>query len=192
VVSPTIVPTTIAPPQRPSTRGLALMWLGTALALSWAVWAIDGSFYGSFDVPVGRWPAWTLLDALLGPSALLAYVLVGVLWVCWDRRKHVLAGALAVATVLAAGSYLWVQHEADRARAGTPVWPSSLMPLSFSARAVTLLPIREPLPPDLPAKVLLLRNTPGIGTAVVYDPSGRRLWTLDERLVALATGEDWG
>jgi hypothetical protein len=29
-----------------------------------------------------------------------------------------------------------------------------------------------------------MRDTPGIGTVVVYDPAGRRIWTLDESLFA--------
>lgn len=188
----------IAPvrPSRPPLRRLWAIWAGTALVLSWVIWALNGSFYARFGVPSADWPEWSLVEALLGPSALVAWAVAGVLWVSWPRRRRFAVAAVAVVVLAIPGSYVWVRHEAERARAGTPVWPSPLVRgvggLRFSARAVTLMPLREPLPPDLPARVLLLRDDSH--TSIVYDPTNRGLWWVGNQLATwsvTAGGKTW-
>lgn len=172
--------TTITSPAHPSWRLILRLWAIGAFALSWVFWAVNGSFYGRLGVPVGGWPAWTMLDALLGPSALVAWALVGALWHWWARRWQVLAVALVGGVVLTGGSAMWVRHEADRARGGTPIRPSVAQPFDFSATAVTLLPMRGSLPAGLSPTVLLLRQE--ADGFRVYDPSRHQSVLVDWRV----------
>ena len=163
---------------RPPLRSLVLTWLGTALAVSFVMWWVGSSFYDRFHVLGTDRPSWDPWSALELPTQLLAWMVTIPVGLWWRRRGVVTAVAAVVALALAGAAHAWVQHEADRARSGTPVASSVWLPFSFSARAVTLLPYEDALPPGIPARVLLLWEEPS--THGVYDPaSGQTIWVGD-------------
>ena len=88
----------------------------------------------------------------------------------WPRRHVVVAFAVVALAMAGLGARAWAHHEADRARTGTPVWPRAVLPFTFSARAVTLVPSgTDMLPAGIPSRVLLLRSDEH--RSVVYDPA---------------------
>lgn len=163
-----------------SARTIWGTWAVTAFALSWILWGLNASFYARLGVGSADWPAWTLIETILGPSALVAWVVTLVV-VGW-RRRYVVPGLIAVAAFAALATFIWIGHEAERARSGVEVRSGAAMAVvggvRFSASEVTLFPLGQELPAGLSSPQVLLLRT-GRGRITAYDPDSRRVWTLD-------------
>lgn len=161
-----------------STRptGLQLLGAGALVTLiaSFVMWWADASFYSRFQVMVTEFPGWSPWSMLKLANQFLGWLVAAALWLAWSRRHLVVVGAVILLGMSGLVAHTWAEHEAGRVWAGTPVWPNSLLPFDFSARAVTMVPVSSTTV-GLPSRVLLLRADRS--SSIVYDPATRRtLW----------------
>jgi hypothetical protein len=178
------------PATRRRGKTLLVTWSLSALSASLVVWFADVAFYDRFGMKSSDLPSWSAWSALELTVQVFAWLVVGALWLWWPRRHAVVAGAVIALVVLGMGTRAWAHHEADRARAGTPVWPRAVLPFTFSARAATLIPHgTEALPQGMPSRVLLLRSHPD--SVVVYDPTRGDTMRVS-REIAVAAGTAGG
>lgn len=187
------VPLATAANSEPRLAFLALMWLATALVVSFVMWWVGSSFYDRFDMLRTDRPSWDVWSALRAPTQLAAFAVTIAVGVRWRRAVATATVATVLLVAAAVLAYGRVQHEADRARAGVPVASSVWLPFRFSARAVTLLAYDGVLPAGISARVLLLRD--GSGTNVVYDPASRQTMRVDDRIATWSSsygGTRWG
>lgn len=161
----------------------------TALSVSLLAWWAESSFYDRFG-PLASglpsWDPWLLLD--LGVQ-LVAWAVVGALWLWWPRRHVVAIVTALLLGALGLAAHAWVQHEADRVQAGTPVWPKSVLPFDFSAQAVTMIPYGTPsLPEGVPSQPLLLRFDPESRTVLLFDPATQETLWVDNDVASPSFG----
>lgn len=177
------------PVSRTRPRGYYFFGIGALVALSASlvVWCADRAFYAPFGPlasELSSWSPWSMLDLLV---QLLGWGVAGVLWLWWPQRRVVAVVAAVVIGAGAVATLAWADHEADRALAGTPVWPASVLPFSFSARAVEMIPVATARATGVPSQALLLGFGEGLDSALIYDPAtGETRWVgSDEAGVSL-------
>ena len=142
-----------------------------ALSASVVVWYADRTFYAPFGPlasDLSSWSLWSMLELLV---QLLGWGVAGALWLWWPQRRVVAVVAAVVIAAAAVTTLAWADHEADRALAGTPVWPASVLPFSFSARPVEMIPVARARATGVPSQALLLSFGDGLDSALIYDPA---------------------
>jgi hypothetical protein len=128
------------------------------------------AFYDRFRVFTTDLPSWSPWSALELTVQFFGYLVVGALWLWWPRRHVVVAMAAIALAVGGMGARAWAHHEADRAWGGTAVRPAAVLPFSFSASPVRMIPHgSSTLPEGVPSHGLGLRFSQDV--TVVFDPN---------------------